>query len=95
MGPTGALYPDLLWPIQRSPIQCVWPSTMELGQLWGAFMILSMTLVMCRFCLSGGLERAPHKGQGVSIQRLSSNLFNMNKQSKAQGAGRPLPINNK
>jgi hypothetical protein len=28
------------------------------------------------------------KGQGVSIQRLSSNLFNMNEQSKAQGAGK-------
>ncbi|XP_073931352.1 uncharacterized protein [Castor canadensis] len=59
MGPTGALDPDLLWPIQRLPIQCVWPSTVELGQLWGAFMVLSTTLVMCRFCLSEGLESAP------------------------------------
>jgi hypothetical protein len=32
------------------------------------------------------LEKGPSKGQGVSIQKLSSNLFNMNKQSKAQGA---------
>jgi hypothetical protein len=51
-------------------------------------MVLSMTLVMCQFCLSGGLERVPLKGQGVSIQRLSSNLFNMNEWSKAQGAGK-------
>jgi hypothetical protein len=85
MGPTGALDPDLLWPIQRSPIQCVWPSTVELGQLWGAFMVLSTTLGMCRFCLSEGLESAPPtKGQGVSIQRLSSNLFNMSEWSKVQ-----------
>jgi hypothetical protein len=34
------------------------------------------------------LERVPLKGQGVSIQRLSSNLFNMNEWSKAQGAGK-------
>jgi hypothetical protein len=51
-------------------------------------MVLSTTLVMCQFCLSGGLERAPRKGQGVCIQRLSSNLFNMNEWSKAQGAGK-------
>jgi hypothetical protein len=51
-------------------------------------MVLSTTLVMCQFCLSGSLERAPSKGQGVSIQRLSSNLFNMNERSKAQGAGK-------
>jgi hypothetical protein len=52
-------------------------------------MVLSMTLVMCRFCLSGGLERvSPRKGQGVSILRLSSNLFNMKEQSQAQGAGK-------
>jgi hypothetical protein len=48
-------------------------------------MVLSTTLVMCQFCLSRGLERGPHKGQGVSIQGLSSNLFNMNEWSKAQG----------
>jgi hypothetical protein len=53
-------------------------------------MVLSTMLVMCRFCLSRGLERSPPsiKGQGVSIQRLSSNLFNMNEQSQAQGAGK-------
>jgi hypothetical protein len=52
-------------------------------------MVLSMTLVMCQFCLSGGLERvSPRKVQGVSIQRLSSNLFNMKEQSQAQGAGK-------
>jgi hypothetical protein len=30
-------------------------------------------------------KRAPLKGQGVSVQKLSSNLFNINKWSKAQG----------
>jgi hypothetical protein len=36
-----------------------------------------------------GLEKFPlPKGQGVSTQRLSSSLFNMNKRSKAQGAGK-------
>jgi hypothetical protein len=35
-----------------------------------------------------GLRKGLHKGQGVSIQRLSSNLFNMNEQSKAQVAGK-------
>jgi hypothetical protein len=51
-------------------------------------MVLSKTLVVCRFCLSGDWERLSRKGQGVSIQRLSSNLFNMNEWSKAQGEGK-------
>jgi hypothetical protein len=44
-----------------------------------------------------GLGKGPRpKGQGVSIQRLSSSLFNMNEQSKAGSRkGRPLPINNR
>jgi hypothetical protein len=45
-----------------------------------------------------GLGKGPPKGQGVSVQKLSSNLFNVNERSKAQGAGRkgkPLTINNK
>jgi hypothetical protein len=38
------------------------------------------------------LERVSPKGQGISIQRLSSNLFNMNERSKAQGAGKGDPF---
>jgi hypothetical protein len=38
--------------------------------------------------LQGAWKGALPKGQGISIQRLSSNLFNMNKWSKAQGGGK-------
>jgi hypothetical protein len=48
-----------------------------------------MTLVKCQdFCLSRGLKRGAPKSQGVSSQRLSSNLFNLSERSKAQGAGK-------
>jgi hypothetical protein len=62
------------------------------GMTVGVFMVLSTTLIMCRFCLSRGLERVSPKGRGISIQRLSSNLFNMNERSKAQGAGKGDPF---
>jgi hypothetical protein len=40
-----------------------------------------------------GLGKGPPKGQGVSIQRLSSNLFNMNEQSKVQREERETASN--
>jgi hypothetical protein len=38
------------------------------------------------------LERALPKAQGVSIQSVSSNHFNMNERSKAQGTGKGDPF---
>jgi hypothetical protein len=55
---------------------------MTVGGLHGPFYNTGHVLILPLH----GLEKGPSKGQGVSIQKLSSNLFNMNKQSKAQGA---------
>jgi hypothetical protein len=88
MGPTGALYPDLLWLIRvrlsnvygRVPQNwedCGGPSRSFL-QHWS----------WVDFVSPGAWKGATPKGQSVSIQWFSSNLFNMNEWSKAQGAGK-------
>jgi hypothetical protein len=61
MGPTGALYPDLLWPIQKLSIQCVWPSTPELGRLLGVFMVLQQLWSCVDFASPGAWKGAPPK----------------------------------
>jgi hypothetical protein len=40
------------------------------------------------FASSGAWEGAPTKGQGVSIQRLSSSSYNKKEQARVQGEGK-------
>jgi hypothetical protein len=47
---------------------------MTVGGLHGPFYNTGHVLILPLH----GLEKGPSKGQGVSIQKLSSNLFNMN-----------------
>jgi hypothetical protein len=58
---------------------------MTVGGLHGHFYDTGHVLILS---LWGAWKGALPKGQGVSIQRLSSKLFNMNEWSKAQGAGK-------
>jgi hypothetical protein len=58
---------------------------MTVGGLHGPFYNTGHVLTLPFWGLGKG---HPYKGQGVSIQTLSSNLFNGNERSKAQGAGK-------
>jgi hypothetical protein len=89
LGPTGALYPNLFWPIQRSPIQCVWPSTTELGQLGeglhGPFYDTGHVLILPLCGLGKG---PPPQRSGCLYSEAVFEPLLLNDQSKAQGAGK-------